>query len=1293
MGCGGSTQREQKESAGKRRNKHAAGSEERYKEDPADGPSKAEETSNGTAEGARHQRCKGSPAADPPRESLAELLQRALREVEQRKAPLSDSERDSLSQLIRATRRQKEAWADEPQLEDADNRQPPSGGNAILSPPQKPEPGSVLTETLVVSAEQVSASDMQAADGDPQPEFGTAVITSDSSSTSSEEDPKPQTQAARGPSHDTTGGSPPGRPTQRQSVFGNPRLAPRQGFGGSTVSSAAGGPGLGRRGMSSANLVFGRPEEGGLKQRGTSFMVLGSLRDSDTSRSASPSRDAAADAEREVLKAIGHDQGDGASGAAAGPKGQGACSGSPRMSPRTGPQKGPTKSKSGTGHPVLDRLVVQASTLAQYCFDSNQHVPKVMKETQAAVDADGAFLWSWDSDEGNPVIAEFWSSDKGLASEVTADDTDGYLDEAPLTALRRKIILQARDNHQIVCWPEDQKREASPAARQHSAESPGESDDLVEAVALFTGACVAVPVLFGGSVIGVAATWWRRKDAPGRTNPNCTAFVDAFAQLAGESLRSKRLLAKAVQQQHKAQAMLSVAESLGHVDLGGDTGGGSGVGAAIMKGAQELVDADRCYLFVVHHTRGELQADAEDGSAIILPMGSGVVGHVAETGEIVNLEDATADPRFHEDESERGYKTKSMLCVPVYNEGKIVAVAQLINKVGAPCFSSTDIDLFDTFGVFAGLALRNGMHYNEMLRQRRMTEVVLQMVRQLAETDIRSINNVTEQVISGARELCHADRCALFLVNEEHHELVTKIGDGDDVREIRVPIGVGIVGDVARTGEPVNIPDAYQDPRFNQEIDRKTGYRTTGIVAYPIQHKGAVVAVAQLINKMDPRAGVVPFETEDEDLLMVFSEFAGVAIGNARLYEFVLQAGNQAMDLFAQMQGADSGGEKAGSKAVRYATAEQAQLLRDLEGSLREDEIDALETVSFPIHDYGQHNQDRLVPLIVIMLRRMGLIELFKLSDEMLYSMLATVRNMYRPVPYHNFIHAFDVTQTLYYFMNTLGVAELLSDIERLAMMLCGVFHDIDHMGLNNSFHLKAETPLGLLSSASGSRSVLEVHHCSIAIEILSNDSTNVLSPLAEADSKQIFKVLINTILATDMARHGELMGELKAAAEAGPLRPPVPQEHKARFFSFLMKCADISNPCKPFETAKRWGIKVTEEFHSQGEQEKRTGVSTLPAVLLAGGHREFAKGQEGFSSHVVLPMVQLFSTWVTALRPMYEVGEANRSRWRNIVRKDVAAHTWCWCVDSVHALLYVYYFKLSQFGEKKNAAARAPAK
>jgi GAF domain-containing protein len=119
------------------------------------------------------------------------------------------------------------------------------------------------------------------------------------------------------------------------------------------------------------------------------------------------------------------------------------------------------------------------------------------------------------------------------------------------------------------------------------------------------------------------------------------------------------------------------------------------------------------------------------------------------------------------------------------------------------------------------------------------------------------------QIIETISGLLSADRSTLFLLDRDRGELWSRVAQGDGITEIRVPLGAGIAGHVAATGETVNLQEAYDDPRFNREVDRRTGYRTRSLLCMPIRDRdGEIAGAVQALNK---RGGT--FDDEDEDLL------------------------------------------------------------------------------------------------------------------------------------------------------------------------------------------------------------------------------------------------------------------------------------------------------------------------------------------------------------------------------------------------------------------------------------------
>ena len=153
----------------------------------------------------------------------------------------------------------------------------------------------------------------------------------------------------------------------------------------------------------------------------------------------------------------------------------------------------------------------------------------------------------------------------------------------------------------------------------------------------------------------------------------------------------------------------------------------------------------------------------------------------------------------------------------------------------------------------------------------------------VAERDLDRLLNL---IVQAAARVVEADRCSLFLVDRERGELWTKVAQGLGMKEIRIPMDRGIAGAVATTNAAINIPDAYKDPRFNQNVDKQTGYRTHTILCTPMRSlEGEVVGVLQALNKLDGKA----FTDEDEELLSALGGQAAAAVNNALLHHEIEQ--------------------------------------------------------------------------------------------------------------------------------------------------------------------------------------------------------------------------------------------------------------------------------------------------------------------------------------------------------------------------------------------------------------------
>ena len=147
-----------------------------------------------------------------------------------------------------------------------------------------------------------------------------------------------------------------------------------------------------------------------------------------------------------------------------------------------------------------------------------------------------------------------------------------------------------------------------------------------------------------------------------------------------------------------------------------------------------------------------------------------------------------------------------------------------------------------------------------------------------AETHLESLLTIIAEEV---RNILSADRCSVFLVDPYKGELWTKIALGMEEKILRIPLGQGIAGFVAKTGSAVNIRDAYKDTRFAQDLDRITGYQTRSVLAVPLRGRdGKSLGVFEVLNKSKSS-----FNEEDEGLLRILATMAGTFIENATLYE------------------------------------------------------------------------------------------------------------------------------------------------------------------------------------------------------------------------------------------------------------------------------------------------------------------------------------------------------------------------------------------------------------------------
>ena len=336
---------------------------------------------------------------------------------------------------------------------------------------------------------------------------------------------------------------------------------------------------------------------------------------------------------------------------------------------------------------------------------------------------------------------------------------------------------------------------------------------------------------------------------------------------------------------HKLQSILEIVRMANaETDL-------EGLINLITQQACALIEAERASLYLLEKESGELvstMALGLPGKAIRLKLHQGVAGLVAATGESAVVQDAYADPRFYRAvDQATGYRTQQILCVPIKSRwGEVLGVLEILNKrVGS--FSTEDEEVLSLLASQVGVALANARLYMGLRTNlNRLTRLMKVGVAIGAELDLDALLRIISETTS---TLLQAERSTVFIADRERNELWSRVAEGLDRQEIRIPLEVGVAGMVATTGVPVRIRDAYTDPRFNPEVDKHTGYQTRSILCAPMRNaRGQVIGVFEVLNKQGGE-----FTALDEHLLTSLSSQAAVAVEKAQLYDEVQRACTQ----------------------------------------------------------------------------------------------------------------------------------------------------------------------------------------------------------------------------------------------------------------------------------------------------------------------------------------------------------------------------------------------------------------
>lgn len=311
----------------------------------------------------------------------------------------------------------------------------------------------------------------------------------------------------------------------------------------------------------------------------------------------------------------------------------------------------------------------------------------------------------------------------------------------------------------------------------------------------------------------------------------------------------------------------------------------------------DATEADRTTIYLIDGD-GEFlvsrAAQASEFDEIRLRIGEGIAGVVAKSGEVVNLADAYADPRFSPTwDRLSGYRTRSILCVPMHNQyGRTIGVVQSLNKRSGERFDAEDVALVEALASEAAVSIENSKLFRSVIEMNtELLEAQERLQQKVRELDLLfdvaqvsagalEVDELLQGFLSRAARAIGADAASVLLADPGTGDLVFRAAFGgptETVKGHRIKAGQGICGWVAQNQQPQMVNDVGQDSRHVPEIAEQFGYVPRSVLGVPLRWETGFGAM-ELLNK---GGGRDPFTEDDLKLATVVAGYVSQAMQDA----------------------------------------------------------------------------------------------------------------------------------------------------------------------------------------------------------------------------------------------------------------------------------------------------------------------------------------------------------------------------------------------------------------------------
>ncbi len=388
------------------------------------------------------------------------------------------------------------------------------------------------------------------------------------------------------------------------------------------------------------------------------------------------------------------------------------------------------------------------------------------------------------------------------------------------------------------------------------------------------GVALCIPLLGSKRLLGWLALGLKKSGQPYASND--FLYLATMASQTTIALENSQLLGEAKRRAAELEALQKISadvQSQDQLDL---------LLTSVVELAAQLLHVEGGMVWLLDPNEETLRVKVShnlDNNYVnyVIRKGEGVEGRVLTLGEAVVVDNyptfSGRSPIF------QNAQFGAVLGVPLSWSGKVRGVLSLVHRPNNLRFSEDDIWLMKLFAAQAAIALEKSRLLHETQRRANQLAMLSEVSKTISST--LNLDIVLKRVMDGAVQILNAEAGSLFLIQQDKLVFKVVLGPtGEELLGLTVPIGVGIVGKVAQTSEPLIVNDVSKDPSWHTAFDKETDFKTRDLICVPMIAHDRVIGVVEVINKLDGTS----FVKDDTTLLMSFAVQAAIVIENAQLF-------------------------------------------------------------------------------------------------------------------------------------------------------------------------------------------------------------------------------------------------------------------------------------------------------------------------------------------------------------------------------------------------------------------------